>query len=303
MLRSALLAVTLASAACCAWASEVSGTITILEGDALVYRGAGRVQAQEGVRIVVGDLVETGAGAFMQIELPDQSKIELGPTTRMQFAAPAPGVRGKADRSLYVLEGWGKLTYAKPDTGLDLRSPLFEVAARPGVVVFDARPSEAMLFIERGDARLVERPPGAGGAPVPLNAGDYYKRKAGMRGAVNPPDARAMLDKMPRAFRDTLPSRLEKFRGRDVKPREAPGFSYADVEPWLSAEAPIRRQFVQRWRVKAHEPAFRSALIAHLRAHPEWDPVLFPEKYLPKEAQAPTPALAGRPASTPAAAR
>jgi hypothetical protein len=298
MLHSAILAVTLASAACCAWASEVSGTITILEGDALVYRGASRMQAQEGVRIVAGDLVETGAGAFVQIELADLSKIELGPATRMQFVPPA---RGKSERSLYFLEGFGKLTYAKPDTGLDLRAPLFEIAARPGVVVFDARPTEATVFVERGDARLVERAPGAGGAPVLLNAGDYYKRKAGMRGAVNSPDARALVDKLPRAFRDTLPSRLEKFRGRDVKPREAPGFGYADVEAWLSAEAPIRRQFVQRWRGKAHEPAFRSALIAHLPAHPEWDPILFPEKYLPKEAQAPTPALAGRPASNPAA--
>ena len=44
-----------------------------------------------------------------------------------------------------------------------------------------------------------------------------------------------------------------------------------------------RRQFIERWRVKAREGAFRSALVANLTHHPEWDPILFPEKYLPKK--------------------
>jgi hypothetical protein len=44
----------------------------------------------------------------------------------------------------------------------------------------------------------------------------------------------------------------------------------------------LRRPLVQRWRSKAREPAFRAALVANLAAHPEWDPVLFPEKYIKK---------------------
>ena len=49
----------------------------------------------------------------------------------------------------------------------------------------------------------------------------------------------------------------------------------------------MRKLFVQRWRAKATEPAFRTALIANLNVHPEWDPVLYPEKYLPKPAPPP----------------
>ncbi len=296
MLRSGILTLMLAVAACCAAAAEPSGTITILEGDALVYRGAVRLQAQEGLRIVAGDIVETAAGGFAQIEMPELSKIELGPATRLQFMAP--GVRGKGGRSLYFLQGWGKLTNAKAETGFELRAPLLEIAPQAGVIVFDTAPAEVSLFVEHGDIRLAERAPGAGPAPLQLRSGDYYKRKAGMRGYVNPPEAEKMIERIPRPFRDTLPSRLAKFHGVEVKPREMPDFGYADVEPWLNAEPVIRRQFVHRWRSKAREAAFRSALVAHLSSHPEWDPILFPEKYLPKE-QAKSPTVAGGQAAVP----
>jgi hypothetical protein len=40
---------------------------------------------------------------------------------------------------------------------------------------------------------------------------------------------------------------------------------------------------MQRWRRNARDPAFRAALVANLASHPEWDPILFPEKYKPKD--------------------
>jgi hypothetical protein len=77
-----------------------------------------------------------------------------------------------------------------------------------------------------------------------------------------------------------------RYREQVVKPKDAPDFAYADVERWLKSEPAVRKPLMQRWRAKAREPAFRSALIANLSAHPEWDPILFPEKYLPKETTA-----------------
>ena len=38
-----------------------------------------------------------------------------------------------------------------------------------------------------------------------------------------------------------------------------------------------------RFRPRLADPAFRSELIANLKYHPEWDPILFPEKYKPKD--------------------
>ena len=76
---------------------------------------------------------------------------------------------------------------------------------------------------------------------------------------------------------------LPSFKDRPVQAKDAPAFGYTDVQSWLQAEPSVRRPLMQRWRAKAREPAFRTALIANLAAHPEWDPILFPEKYKPKE--------------------
>jgi hypothetical protein len=82
-----------------------------------------------------------------------------------------------------------------------------------------------------------------------------------------------------------LPYRYSLFEARAVVPKEQRAFSYADVEPWINAEAPVRRQFVVLWRRKALEPAFRESLDRDLAMHPEWGPVLHPEEY---EISAPT---------------
>lgn len=304
MLRAWILVAALA-APWTAYAADPSGTITILEGDALIYRGTGRLYAAEGVRLQAGDIVETAASTFAQVELPDQSVAQFGPSTRVLFNATT--TKGKTERWMYVMDGWTKLTGAKHDPangpGYDVRMPLLEIPAAPAVLVMRTSPAEASLFVERGDVRLNERQAGAASAPLGLKAGDFYRRKAGGRGTTASTTPPQFLSEMPRAFRDSLPLRAERYRDKPVQPREATEFGYADVEVWLKAEPPVRRPLMQRWRVKAREPAFRTALITNLSAHPEWDPILFPEKYKPKEPPPVRAALAnGKPASAPASA-
>jgi len=300
MLRAWILVAALA-APWTANAAEPSGTITILEGDALVYRGTGRLHGVEGLKLVAGDIVETAASTFAQIELADQSVAQLGPSTRVMFNA-ASG-KGRNERWMYVMDGWTKLTGAKRDAaagpGFDTRMPLLEIPATPAVVVMHTSPAEATLFVERGEPRVGERHASGPPVVVPLKMGDFYRRKAGNRGTTAASPAQAFVADMPRPFRDSLPMRAERFRDRPVQVRDAPEFGYADVEAWLKAEPSVRRPLMQRWRVKAREPAFRAALVANLSAHPEWDPILFPEKYKPKEPPPVRAALAaGRPAST-----
>jgi len=270
-------------------AVDVAGTVTILEGEALITRAASRLRAAEGVRLQVGDIVETGDSTFMQAELVDQTVLQMGPKARIMVGGP---VRLKADRTLYALSGWFKLSNARKDGNVrtfEFRSPLIEIGLLPGVVVMQLKTNEATLFAERGDLKLVERP---GGPAVGVRQGQTYRRTAGARGTLAGTPA-AFVAEMPKAFRDSLPLRAEKYREREVQPRAAPDFAYADVEPWLKAETPFRRQFIERWRSKARESAFRSALIANLSSHPEWDPVLFPEKYLPKPAPVASAPIAG----------
>jgi hypothetical protein len=278
-------------------------TITILEGDALIYRGAGRVQAAEGVRLAPGDILETGAAAFVQVELPDHSVLQFGPTTRALLNNTS--VRQKSDRSLYLMNGWCKILWPTPTTppaapAFDLRSRLFDIPSSPGAAVVRVAPADVTVFDERGEFRIGEHQANGASTTVSMRAGDYYRRSASGSGELNPGGASTSLAGMPRPFRDSLPSRIDRYRDNDVRPKDAPDFNYADVEAWLNAEPGIRRPFVQRWRVKARDPAFRSALIANLAAHPEWDPVLFPEKYIKKDVrkdQRPAPRPAAPPAS------
>jgi hypothetical protein len=262
-------------------AADVVGTVTILEGEALITRAASRVRAAEGVRLQTGDIVETGDATFVQAELADQTVLQMGPKSRVMVGGP---VRLKAERTLYALSGWFKLSNARKDGNVrafEFRSPLIEIGLLPGVVVMQLKTNEATLFAERGDLKLLERPVGT---TVGVRQGQLYRRTGGARGTFGGSAPAAFVAEMPKAFRDSLPLRADKYHEREVQPRPAPDFVYADVEPWLKTESPFRRQFIERWRSKARDSAFRSALIANLSSHPEWDPVLFPEKYLPKPA-------------------
>ena len=299
MLRRLILAAVML-APWCAWAADLTGTITILEGDAFIYRGASRLYANEGVRLESGDIVETAESGFMQLELSDLSVVQFGPATRAMINSVG---RQKPERWLFVMNGWCKVTGSKAGaadgSGLELRTRLFTMPPNTGVVVFAVTPTDTTLFVERGEVRLTEDK----ASGVSLKSGDHYRRKLGARGTVKTGSTEAFVAGMPRAFRDSLPLRLDRYRNQAVQPKEAPDFAYADVEPWLKAEPWLRRPLVQRWRAKARNPAFRAALVAGLASHPEWDPILFPEKYIKKPAVSATraPSMPGPlPASAPA---
>ena len=58
-MRGIFLLLAALGAAVGAVAADVAGTVTILEGEALITRAASRVRAAEGVRLQLGDILET----------------------------------------------------------------------------------------------------------------------------------------------------------------------------------------------------------------------------------------------------
>jgi len=295
-----------AASAIAAEAVGAIGTITILEGSALVTRGINRLQVVEGVRLESGDLLDMGAPGFMQVELPDRTILQLGAGTRAMVQAGTD--RQKPVRSMHILSGWLKQSSqqrdAKAAPGLEVRSSLIEIPPQPGVMVVRFEASSVAVFAESGEAKILERQDKGNPVSVGLKPGDVYVRKSGAKGIVDPAARAAFVRDMPPVFRDSLPARAARFE-KAVPPKPAPAFTYADVEGWLKAEPAIRRPLVQRWRAKANEAPFRAALVANLSAHPEWDPVLFPEKYRPKPAPETPPAVATptpQPAALPAPA-
>jgi hypothetical protein len=278
--RSAIAAALLGSTPW-AGAAEASGIATIVEGKAVVIRAMSKMDAAEGVRLRADDLVHTGQDTFMRIEYDDGASVDLGPDTLLQLNPP---VRRKSERpGLYLLSGWLKLISGKSEarSAPSFGAPQFDLLDLSGAVIARVDAGSGAVFVEQGTARWVDRR-GRSALPVTLNGGDFLTFQRDEAPLLQGRPARDFVSSLPRAFRDSLPSRVAKFRGHEVVARNQGGFSYSEVEPWVNAEASIRRQFVRLWRAKADDEAFRASLERSLSQHPEWGPVLYPELYEPK---------------------
>ena len=253
------------------------GIVTILEGKATVIRGLSEFDPVEGVRLNADDLVKTDKDTFLRIEYEDETWLELGPETVLQLSHPADK-KGKRP-GLYLMSGWLKIGCGKPHAGAApaLAAVGMDIVDLSGVIVLRAREESHEIFAEAGAARWIDRMP-HGSAPVSLN-NNFLVVAHGRPPTVQGRPTSDFTSALPRAYRDTLPFRYSLFAARAVAVKDERTFSYAEVEPWLDAEPTVRRQFLVLWRRKAYDPAFRASLDHDLNMHPEWDPILHPEKY------------------------
>src|SRR3954468_25004530 len=288
MLAAAFAAAYLAAPALAA-ATEAPAVVTLVEGPVALMRSAGRFALAEGVRVYGGDILEVPDKGLLQIELADSTRVSLGPQSRFHVgalaSAPAAGRGAKAAAlsDFYLLRGWTKFALPSSAAPLRLTTPLFGLGTADAVSVLQVEGAEASLFVERGGLRLAQGFVRATPAsPVAVSAGQFYVRKADQKGVLQSRPAPGFIAGMPGYYRDNLPERLARFKDRDVSPRRLGELAYQDVEPWLKSPPEVRRPLMQRLRAHAQDPEFRKALIANMRFHPEWDRILFPEKYLPK---------------------
>ena len=278
-------------------AAKPVGIVTILQGQATVIRGLSQFDAAEGMHLVSGDLVRTGKDALLRIEYEDETSVGVGPDTMLQLNHPA--AKRSSRPGLYLLEGWLKISSGKPDpAGRPAVAALaMDVVDASGVIVVRAQNGSLQVFTQEGTARWIDRNP-HGAAPVTLKQGDFLVAGLDKPPKVEPRPAAQFAGAMPRSYRDTLPTRYGMFKDKTVAPKNQVPFVYADVEMWLNAEPTVRRQFVTLWRRKADNETFRASLDRDLAKHPEWDPVLHPEKYEPKP---PASATVNAPATSPPA--
>ena len=276
-------------------AVEPAGIVTILEGDASALQGTARTGVVEGQLLAPTAIVETGARTgLLRIETGDGTAIDLGPDTRVMLSPPGFAARGRKTPPLYVLNGWVKLSAPAVGAGIvGMVSPWFGMPSQKGVAVAFVSADGAAVFLESGQAQLVERRGGKSGATLALKNTEFYARAGADRGAVTARASPAMLERMPRAFRDTLPRRAAVFEGREVEPRPLAAPSYAELQPWLAGEPALRRPFTRRFVVRARESDFRRSLVTNMRSHPEWYPVLFPPEPEEKKNAAAPPGRAG----------
>jgi hypothetical protein len=267
-------------------AAEPPAIVTLLEsGGGALLRGTTRYALLEGVRLQSGDIIEIGDKGVVEIEFADGLIVSLGPKARFYIGALSPrGAKGLGVSDLYLMDGWSKFTNGKSSAPFRYTTPLFGLGTADATVVMQITAAEGSLFVETGDVRVAEGfTKATRESPTRLRGGQFYVRRTEGRPSIQPRPAATFVAAMPKPYMDNLPSRVARYKDREVAPRPGGELAYADVEKWLKGPPEIRRVVMQRFIRKADDPAFRQALIANLRFHFEWDPILFPEKYQPKE--------------------
>ena len=267
-------------------AEPVIGVVSIVEGEVFVTRDSTRFALAEGVPIAADDIVESAPQAKLaRIEFSDGIILDIGPATRVLMTPKFPGERGGGRSArLYVLQGWAKITVPKSLAAASFASASFDLTGIARDAVLNVEPAAWAVFAESGDLMLAERSNGKLMPAVKLKSGEFLARSGDAKAVLAARPAADFINRVPRAFLDTLPTRSALFAALNVPPKRLAPITYADVQPWVDAEAALRPLFVARWKALAQNPDFRKGLVAGLRNHPEWDRTLYPEKYLPKPA-------------------
>lgn len=268
------------------------GLVTIADGEAAaVLRGTQRHAVAEGLRLQADDIVRTGAGTrLLRLELADGTTLDLGASTEL-LLQPGAALGGRA-ATLYLARGWLKIG-ARPGAAegvAGVTAASFDLGKVSGGTVVHLTPQALLVFVESGAAELGERSEGRAGGSQSLRDGDAYVRRGSAPGSVMKRPPVDLLQELPRGFVDSLPRRAARFQNAGIEPGPAEEVGYEEVAGWINGEPALRQAFLPRFAGRARDRQFRAALVAELRAHPEWDRLLFPEKYRPK------PVLAKRPA-------
>lgn len=248
-----------------------------------VYKGA------EGIQVHQGDMLESSEGGFAQLEFTGGTIVALGPSSRMYIfrsvagAGSAKPASKAPDTNLILVRGWIKgESNAGPGT-FQYSSPSVAVATSEGTVVLHADGEGCDILLESGSARLGEVGPDGGLTQVTAVKGEqFFSRRQGKGISTSPRPNPAFVKDVPRAFMDTLPTRLAHFKDtKPPEPRAEHAVSFADLQPWLSLPAGWRRPFAERFEPRLKDHEFRAQIEAHLKDYPEWGPILHPEKNQP----------------------
>lgn len=263
-----------------AW-GQTLGTLTLADGKVTLIRGTTVYAVAEGTKLRDGDILQTDAKAQAQIEFQGGPTFNFAGVTHALLLNVSKA-RGEAE--VAVLAGWVKYAQKKPAVGaVRFYTPVAQLVAEDATAVLRVGAGAVEIFIESGAAKFSEL--GKRGAAVATRAvkgGEFISRTGDQPPVVSARPPAQFVAAMPRHFKDNLPARIERFKDKNPEPKRDHEAAYAEVEAWLKASPPVRKNFVRRFQSRAHDAEFRKGLIANLREHPEWDPVLYPEKYRPK---------------------
>jgi hypothetical protein len=250
-----------------AWVAIADGgPYTIIRGDEVLAGG-------KGVMLRAGDMIETGPNALLVAEARDGGVLGLGPASHCYVLPRGVGV------TLILTTGWLKLD--AHDARLDLASTRLSVQGARAVVVLHAGEHADEVFDEQGQVQWVARErSGALNGRSTLSSLHFLMLADGGQGVTQSGPKEEFVDAMPVPFRDALPVIAQAGTVAPVVQRPV---DFSDVQRWLSLPREWRAGFIERFRPRLKDPAFFSAIDAHLAEWPEWREILYPEP--PQEGQ------------------
>jgi len=266
--------------ACASAFAQSAGTLTLVEGNVELIRGATLYAATQGVRLGDGDILSIDPKGQAQIEFQDGAILNLSQGARAMLTNLGSGARGQSE--IAVLSGWAKFTQKKSGKGAQYRylTPRAEITAGEATAVLNAGDGSTDIYIESGAVRFSEiGRKGVQRIARDAKGGEFIVRRGEQPATLGARPSAEFIKNMPRHFRDDLPVLLDRYKNRRSEPKREHEVTYAEVEAWLKAGPPIKRNFVKRFETRSKDSEFRRKLIENLREHPEWDKVLFPEKY------------------------
>jgi len=270
--------------------AQTMGTLTLVEGKTALIRGAAQYTAAPGVQLNDGDILAVDPKGQAQVEFRDGAILNLSQGARAMLTgiAPKPAARTQQPE-ITVLSGWAKLSHAKSKGAAYLyATPVAEVLSGDATAVLTAGSDFTALFIESGTVKFYETGKRRARTTArEAKSGEFIARKGGQSAIFSARPSPEFVKSMPRYYQDNLPVLLDRTKNRNVEPRFEHEVTYAEVEDWLKADSSIRGHLVARFEKRSRDPEFRRKLIENLQSHPEWDRVLFPEKYQPKDADDP----------------
>ena len=272
------------------------GSVTFIEGPLRLIRGTSVLSAPEGIELRQGDILESSDRGIVQLEFVGGTVVALGPSSHAYvFRRSAKDASGNAGSEtsgtqLVLLNGWLK-GESKPAGGsYRFHTPLLAATVSNGTVLIHSFDGGCDVFVESGSAVIAEvSPDGSSRRGAAAKAGQFFSRRAGKPLASAARPSQPFVDAMPPAFRDTLPSRLARFAGKSIEPKSDHQVTYPEIHLWLRMPAAWRGGFVDRFEPRLKDAEFRMQLELHLAEHPEWDPILHPEKLHPENQPAPVP--------------
>ena len=242
--------------------ADSAAAISFAEQPVRLLRATSFYVAARGTHLQDGDIVETGAGSI-QVDGAGASTLAVGPGSRVYFKLGPGGL------ALTVLDGWLKIqpgaTAAAGATPINAGALQFNASGNAVIVHVEA--DKAELFVESGEAGVVEKVGNKALAPVKVGREQYAVRTAKLPLKMLPRAPKEFLGGMPPAFFDKLIPVAAK--GPVPAPKLDKVALFSEVGPWLANDSALYQLLDRRFNPPKAVPAAAAAPAASPPPRPE----------------------------------